>query len=98
MQQDIRQERLYLEAEAIYKTLRQPGSGQISDASEIHPSPDGTHAVFAGVLVDKLEGVFPTRICHVDLASGASQVLTFGPNSDRLPKYSPDGRQVAFLS
>src|SRR5205823_2397439 len=37
-------------------------------------------------------------ICRVDLASGETQVVTFGPNTDRLPKYSPDGRQVAFLS
>jgi len=34
----------------------------------------------------------------VDLASGHSGVLTFGPQTDRLPKWSPDGRQIAFLS
>lgn len=98
MQKDIRETALYREAEALYKTLRQPGTGQISDATELHVSPDGQHAVFAGTLIDTLEGAPPARVCQVDLTSGNTRVLTFGPNTDRLPKYSPDGRQVAFLS
>jgi dipeptidyl aminopeptidase/acylaminoacyl peptidase len=89
---------LYEEAEAIYRSMRQPGTGQISDAREVHRSPSGTHAVFAGTIVEGMVGAFPTRICRVDLKSGATQVLTFGPNTDRLPKYSPDGRAIAFLS
>jgi dipeptidyl aminopeptidase/acylaminoacyl peptidase len=78
--------------------LRAPGSGQISDAQEIHASPNGRHAVFSGTIFDTLEGLPPTRICQVALASGDTQVLTFGPNTDKLPKYSPDGRHIGFLS
>jgi dipeptidyl aminopeptidase/acylaminoacyl peptidase len=98
MQRDIRATDLYGEAEGLYERLRQPGTGQISDAAEACASPDGKHAVFAGTLVEKLEGAARTRICQIDLASGATRVLSFGPNTDRLPKYSPDGRHVAFLS
>src|SRR5437867_2426355 len=98
MKRDLRETTLYREAEALYTTLRQPGTGQISDAAEVHVSSDGQRAVFAGTLVDALEGTSPTRICQVDLTSGDARVLTFGPNTDRLPKYSPDGRQIAFLS
>jgi dipeptidyl aminopeptidase/acylaminoacyl peptidase len=98
MEKDIRATDLYHETEALYKALRQPGTGQISDAAEVHVSPDSQHAVFAGTLMDKLEGAPLTRICRVDLTSGDTRVLTFGANTDRLPKYSPDGRQVAFLS
>jgi dipeptidyl aminopeptidase/acylaminoacyl peptidase len=98
MQRDIRETALYKEAEALCKTIRQPGTGQISDAAEVHVSSDGRHAVFAGSFIDKLEGTPSTRICQVDLTSGDTRVLTFGPNTDRLPKFSPDGRQVAFLS
>src|SRR5690606_14913613 len=36
--------------------------------------------------------------CRIDLTSGDTRVMTFGPHTDRLPKYSPDGRLIAFLS
>jgi dipeptidyl aminopeptidase/acylaminoacyl peptidase len=98
MERDIRATDLYHKIEALCKTLRQPGTGRISDAAEAHVSPDGLQVVFAGTLMDKLEDTPPTRICLIDLATGDTRVLTFGPNVDRLPKFSPDGRQVAFLS
>lgn len=98
MERDIRQTPAYGEAEAFYRAVHQPSTGQISDAAEICVAPDGGHAVFAGIFLDKLEGAPQPRICQIDLRNGAVRVLTLGPNTDRLPKYSPDGRLVAFLS
>jgi dipeptidyl aminopeptidase/acylaminoacyl peptidase len=98
MWQDVRNTEAYREAELIQNSIRRPGEGLISDAAEIHASPDGTEAVFAGALLEKLEGKPVTRICRVDLRSGQINVLTSGPNSDRLPRFSPDGRQIAYLS
>jgi dipeptidyl aminopeptidase/acylaminoacyl peptidase len=98
MQPDVRGTAWYREAEDMYKSIRRPASGQISDAAEIHVAPNGSHAVFAGTIVDQLDGAPTTRICEVDLKLGDTRVLTIGPNTDRLPKYSPDGRQIAFLS
>ncbi len=98
MQKDIRHTALYREADALFRTVHQPGTGQISDAAELNVAPDGKHAVFSGTFLDNLEGAQSTRICQVDLLSGDIRVMTFGPNTDRLAKYSPDGRQIAFLS
>jgi dipeptidyl aminopeptidase/acylaminoacyl peptidase len=98
MQKDMRDTACYREAESLYTNLRQPGSGLVSDAVEIHASPTGKSAVLSGTLVDKLEGSPTTRICQIDLTSGYCQVLTSGGNTDRLAKYSPDGRTLAFLS
>jgi dipeptidyl aminopeptidase/acylaminoacyl peptidase len=95
-QADVRGTALYLEAEALCQTLRRPGSGAISDALEA--STNGAQVVFAGALVESLQGTAPTRICLTQLQTGDTRVLTFGPNCDRLPKFSPDGRRVAFLS
>ena len=98
MQKDLRETRLYGEAEALCKAVRQPGTGQISDAADINVSSTGKHAVFAATAIDKLEGTPSTHICKVDLHSAEVRVMTFGPATDRLPKYSPDSRHIAFLS
>jgi dipeptidyl aminopeptidase/acylaminoacyl peptidase len=98
MKRDLRATESYREIERRCEALKRCGSGQLSDAADLHSSPDGNQAVFAGVMFQDLEGSPPTRICHVDLGSGTHRVLTFGPNSDRSPRYSPDGSSIAFLS
>ena len=95
MQRDIRDSALYRETEALYRTFRRPGSGLIADAAEI--SAHSTRAVFTGTLVDSGNEA-ASRICVTDLSNGDTRVLTFGPNTDRTPKLSPDGQQIAFLS
>jgi dipeptidyl aminopeptidase/acylaminoacyl peptidase len=98
MQTDLRSADLYRELEALGTSIGQPGTGQLSDAADINASPDGRHAVFAGTMLDALEGAPTTRICLTELATGDTCVVTFGRNTDRLPKFSPDGRSIAFLS
>jgi dipeptidyl aminopeptidase/acylaminoacyl peptidase len=98
MKRDIRSSDLYREAHALYEAIRRPGTGLISDAADVHSSPGGRRVVFAGASLDKLEGSPSSRICEVEVDSGALRVLSFGPGADRLPKYSPDGRHIAFLS
>src|SRR5258708_6650817 len=95
---DIRDTALFKEIEALCRDLRAPGTGRISDAAELHVSPTATHAIFTATMAEKLEGVLATRICRVNLRSSEVQVLTFGPNTDRLGKYSPSGMHIAFLS
>ena len=96
MQKEIQETALYREAEALHRAIRRPGSGMISDASEI--STNGTHAIFSGTLVATLNGSPETRICLTDLTTSDTRVLTFGPNTDRSAKFSPNGQTVAFLS
>jgi dipeptidyl aminopeptidase/acylaminoacyl peptidase len=98
MHRDVRGTGMYVEAEQLYTTLQRPGTGQLSDATSIHASSDGRFVAFAGVIVDKLEGSPPTRVCLTELATGDTRVITFGPNMDRSPKFSPDCRHIAFLS
>lgn len=98
MRQDIRNSLEYLAAESLFERFWQPGTGRIVDATELDTVSESLHAVFAGTIVDTLEGAPPTRICSIHLETGATRVLTFGPNTDRTPKVSPDGRLVAFRS
>jgi len=98
MKNDARHSSLFEKAESLMRALRKPGTGQLSDAAEVSFAPDGSRIAFSGCLLDRLEGGFPTRICTTDVATGETRVLTFGPNTDRLPRFSPDGARIAFLS
>jgi len=92
---DIRETPIYRETEALYRAFRRPGSGLIADAAEI--SAHGGRAAFTGTLIDSGNEAI-SRICLTDLTTGDTRVLTFGPNTDRAPQLSPDGRRIAFLS
>lgn len=98
MQQDIRSTPLYLEAETMIQSLRRPGSGIMYDMREINTSSDGLKIVFSGIYTDKAEGKPTSRICLTGVNDTSVRVMTFGPNTDREPKFSPDGSVVAFLS
>jgi dipeptidyl aminopeptidase/acylaminoacyl peptidase len=96
MERDIRETDFFKRAESLFSALRRPGTGTICDASQV--SSNGTHAAFAGTMFDSANGVGSSRICVVGLSSGDARVVSFGPNMDRSPKFSPDGTKIAFLS
>lgn len=98
LQRDIRDTRLYAEAHRLLDKVRRTGTGQISDAAEIDVSPDGSQVLFTGFIADALDRPLVSRICHTDLESGETRLMTSGPCSDRMPKFSPDGTRIAFLS
>lgn len=95
---DFRQSALYGEAEVLFRNGFRPGSGRPVAANDLQVSPDGRCVAFTGVMLDKLEGVPTTRICMADLSKGQIRVLSFGPGSDLQPKFSPDGKTLAFRS
>ncbi|MBA1363140.1 S9 family peptidase [Burkholderia gladioli] len=98
MQKDFRRHRFFIEAEQLTREWLRPGSREASSLSQLMASPDGTVAAAAAVVCDELQGHASTRIALVDLASGAIEIVTHGPRSDSSPKWSPDGRSIAFLS
>ncbi|HXJ65726.1 MAG TPA: S9 family peptidase [Actinomycetota bacterium] len=98
MDRDLRETPLYREIEEHFRKAMEPAFGTISGATDPAPSPDGRTVAFTGSKLEKLEGTPETRICLVDLESGDLREITGGPNHDRLPKWSPDGSRLAFLS
>lgn len=81
------------------------GSGASVDAilsyqtlGEIVVSPDGHHALFVATRANFESNVLDSNLWIVSLDSGESTQLTFAPRRDWHPRFSPDGRELAFLS
>jgi Tol biopolymer transport system component len=65
--------------------------------TEVEVSPDGRRAAVVVSESDHDENTFRTNIHLVDSTGGAFK-LTNGPRHDEKPKWSPDGKWIAFIS
>ncbi|MFN8606998.1 MAG: S9 family peptidase [Vulcanimicrobiota bacterium] len=63
---------------------------------EVQVAPDGRRAVFVKTVVDAKKTGYDTSLWTVDLPAGTPRPLTSGTR-DRSPRFSPDGRKLAFV-
>lgn len=94
---DMRDTEAWKSVEDHFRRSMEPGFGSITGAMDLAMSPDGRTVAFTATYYEKLEGLAQMRVCTVDTAEGVVSQVTSG-DSDRLPKWSPDGRRIAFLS
>jgi dipeptidyl aminopeptidase/acylaminoacyl peptidase len=98
MNRDPRDTLLYREVEHFYRDLYAPGTRRVVDAADVTASPDRTRAAFTGKYLEGLDSPPVSRVYVADLSTGDVEPLTGGPNDDRLPRWSPSGDRIAFLS
>ena len=73
-----------------YLALKSVGDPQLS--------PDGKWVAYTLTDISLKENRGTTRIWLADVATGRTRSLTAGPGSDRQPRWSPDGKTLAFVS
>ncbi|WP_337180857.1 S9 family peptidase [Sphingopyxis granuli] len=95
---DVRATGLFTQAQERLAAWYRPGSGKPADFVDLSISPDGRQIAAAAVLADKLEGLPGQRICLIDAATGAIEMISSSERIDRLPKWSPDGDRLLFVS
>jgi dipeptidyl aminopeptidase/acylaminoacyl peptidase len=98
MQSDFHEHPLFKQAEHLAAAWLRPGTGLASTVGQLAVSPDGLKAVAAASVCETLEGLPSTRIALIDLKTGDLEIMTNGPRSDSSPRWSPDGRQIGFMS
>ncbi len=69
---------------------------KIVDDPDVNPS--GTHIVFNVTWLDKQANTYRSQLWLHDLDGGQLHPLTAGTSRDTSPRWSPDGKWIAFLS
>jgi len=70
----------------------------LKSVSDPQLSPDGKWVAYTVSIPSLQDNRNVSRIWVVEVATGKSRALTGGPGSDRQPRWSPDGKTLAFIS
>ncbi|HEY7293545.1 MAG TPA: hypothetical protein VH916_00835, partial [Dehalococcoidia bacterium] len=66
--------------------------------SDARISPDGQRVAFVHTTLDEAEDDYRAQIWFAEASIDAVRPLTRGPRRDGAPRWSPDGRWLAFTS
>lgn len=86
---------LYTEVQDHFRSALEPGFGRVTTAADLTAA--GEQIAFTGTSMRSLSAQPESVICVADRRTGHIRRLSSGP-ADRLPRFSPDGSRLAFLS
>jgi dipeptidyl aminopeptidase/acylaminoacyl peptidase len=70
----------------------------LKTVSDPQLSPDGKWVAYSVATPSLQDNRNVSRVWVVEVATGKARALTGGPGSDRQPRWSPDGKTLAFIS
>jgi len=70
----------------------------LKSVSDPQLSPDGKWVAYSVATPSLQDNRNVSRVWVVEVATGKARALTAGPGSDRQPRWSPDGKTLAFIS
>src|SRR5437667_1865771 len=70
----------------------------LKSVSDPQLSPDGKWVAYTVSTPSLQDNRNVSRVWVVEVATGSARALTGGPGSDRQPRWSPDGKTLAFIS
>src|SRR5262245_3665779 len=85
-------------AYATRRTLALEDFYAIKSVEDASTSADGRWAVYTIQEIDREKNARISSIWRVPVAGGAAEEMVRGRDNDRLPRFSPDGRYLAFVS
>lgn len=98
MKRDLRDDPIYGEVRDYAAQVYSPGTAQTVRATDLSVTADGTKAALTGWRFDRLEGKGRPQVALIDPANGKTTYLASPRGDDRLPRWSPDGGHLAWLS
>lgn len=69
---------------------------RMRQVGDVQVSPDGTHIAYAVQYSDRPERPY-SKLFLLDIASGAARPLAEGSGGGASPRWSPDGRKIAYM-
>jgi dipeptidyl aminopeptidase/acylaminoacyl peptidase len=80
------------------KTITPEDIYQFQLVNDVRLSPDGQNVIYSVQRVDRKTEKKFSNLWLAPVESGEPRQFTFGDQNDGLPRWSPDGSQIAFLS
>ncbi|OUZ12412.1 S9 family peptidase [Aeromicrobium sp. PE09-221] len=93
---DVRGTAEYEAVETHCRRLHEPAFGRVHEVADVHLVPTARTPLVTGSVRDELEGLPRTSVYQV--RGGGFESISGSQGSARHGRYSPDGRQVAYLS